>query len=786
MAAPWEKYQQTSTTKSTGPWSKFAPPAEQAPYGSEVPQLDETGAPIRQEAPAGEREMSMGESFMQIPRGIYQGVKDVTDTLVKGGASALDYLVNTDARSAVDQAVAQQQAEYNKVYGDSALAGGGRFVGNVAATLPVGGLAAAPFKALATAAPTTARFVAPVAEALTSGGFRAGQATGATGAVARATGGAVTGGASAGLINPDDIEAGAALGAAVPLVGKVGGKAISKTTGWLTDLVTGKLPAVQAGKIARDSLGAELPNAIIALQNARPNITATQALKEAGINSDPFMALGELAAKNDVDSWYRLLTEAQKAAQETKLVNLAGGTTQTATRSAADQAAADVTASTSPMRKIELEAANTAGEVQNRLAPLVDQRTASAQNALRMQGQLTTDAAQQGTIAQRGYLPIDTIGSSKIGGTGALTPQGVSIAAGNPRIASRYTLNADRIPEYTAAADDVGAIAAQRKAEADFIQGQVDSLAEHGLTPINTDKIVVSINNMLNDPRIGPSDVNTAVLSKVANKIQEWTARNNGVIDADALYTIRKNAVNEEIAKLYPNADANAQAKYAAKLLSGIKPLIDDAIEEAGGTGWRRYLQAFETGMKGVEQKTMAGKALEMFQNSPKKFIKLATGNDPKAVEKVFGPGSYDIVKEMGRQSTVLEDVARELQRDIDIKTQAREGVGGLARVLGMSESELKKRAPAFFSKAVTTLNMALEILENQVSKKTKNVLTEGFKSGKSVSELLNTLPASERIYVLNLLNNSSRWNASVTRGVGASVNALNPDAPANQNQLAR
>ena len=729
---------------------------------------------------SGEREMSLGESFMQIPRGIYQGVKDVTDTLAKGGASALDYLVNTDSRSAVDQAVAEQQAEYNKVYGDSALASGGRFVGNVAATLPVGGVAAAPFKALATAAPVTARVAAPVAEALTSGGFRAGQATGAAGAAARATGGAVTGGASAGLVNPDDIAAGAALGAAVPVIGKVGGKAISKTTGWLTDLVNGKLPAVEAGKLARESLGKNLPEALTALQNARPGITATQALKEAGINADPFMALGELAAKNDVNSWYRLLTEAQKAAQETKLANMAGGATQTATRSAADQAAADVTAATIPLQRTEIQAANTAGEVQNRLAPLAAERTASAQNALRMQGQLATDAAQQGTIAQRGYLPAN------VGGTGNLTPQGVSIMAGNPRIASRYTLNADRIPEYTAAADDVGAIATQRKAEAAFIQGQIDSLAEHGLKPINTDKIVSSIDNMLSDPRIGPSDVNTAVLSKVSNKIQEWTARNNGVIDADALYTIRKDAVNEEIARLYPNADAKSQAKYAAKLLNGLKPLIDDAIEEAGGTGWRRYLAAFETGMKGVEQKTMAGKALEMFQNSPKKFIKLATGNDPKAVEKVFGPGSYNIVKEMGRKSTVLEDVARELQRDIDIKAQAREGAGGLARILGMSESELKKRAPAFFSRAVTTLNMALEILENQVSAKTKNVLTQGFKSGKSVAELLNVLPANERIYVLNLLNNSARWNAGVTRGAGVSINALNPDASANQNQLAR
>ena len=749
-------------------------------YASAVPQLDAQGNLIRQDAIPGERRMSAGEQFMQIPSGIYRGVQDVTDVLAKGGASALDYLVGTDTRAAVNAAAAAQQAEYNKVYGDSILAGGGRFAGNVIATAPVGGLAAAPVRMMATAAPITARVATPVAEALASGGFRAGQATGAGGAAARTVGGAVTGGASAGLVNPEDVEMGAAIGAAVPFVGSAAGKAVSKTTGWLTDLITGRLPTVEAGKIARESLGKKLPEALTALQNARPGITATQALKEAGVDADPFMALGELAAKNDIDSWYRLLSEAQKAAQEERLVALAGGGTQTAARTAAKESAAGVTAATTPMREIELQAANTAGQVQNRLAPLVGQRTASAQNALQMQGQLATDAAQQETIARLGYLP------TQYGGTGRLTPQGVSIAAGNPRIASRYTLNAERAPEYTAAAGDVGAIAAQRKAEAKFIQGQIDSLAEHGLTPINTDRIISSINTKLNDPRIGPSDVNTAVLSKVSNKIQDWTARNNGVIDADALYTIRKNAVGEEIARLYPNADAKAQEKYAAKLLSEIKPLIDDAIEDAGGTGWRQYLQAFETGMKGVEQQKMAGKALEMFQNSPKKFIKLATGNDTKAVEKVFGPGSFDIVQEMGRKSAVLEDVAQEVQRDISIKEQAKAGAAALPRILGMSESQIKKRIPAFFSKTTTTLNMMLDILENEVSAKTKNVLTEGFKSGKNAAQLLNELPTKERNAVLNLLLNSSRWNPSITRGAGISVNALNPDAPSRQNELAR
>ncbi|MDP5003900.1 MAG: YceI family protein, partial [OM182 bacterium] len=69
----------------------------------------------------------------------------------------------------------------------------------------------------------------------------------------------------------------------------------------------------------------------------------------------------------------------------------------------------------------------------------------------------------------------------------------------------------------------------------------------------------------------------------------------SAAINTDALSAI---AVGEEIARLYPNADAKQQARFAAKLLSEIKPAIDDAIVDAGGTGWRKYLQTYETGMK--------------------------------------------------------------------------------------------------------------------------------------------------------------------------------------------
>jgi len=91
---------------------------------------------------------------------------------------------------------------------------GGRLAGNIAATYPIGGVLAAPVRA---AAPV----LAPLADAIATGGFRTGLApatlAGRVGNVAlRAAGGSATGGAAAGLVNPDDAAVGAMIGGVLP------------------------------------------------------------------------------------------------------------------------------------------------------------------------------------------------------------------------------------------------------------------------------------------------------------------------------------------------------------------------------------------------------------------------------------------------------------------------------------------------------------------------------------------------------------------------------------------
>ena len=649
------------------------------------------------------QERTTMQEIMQAPAGIYRGFKDVTDTLIKGGASAVDYLAGTNARAAVDEAAAQSAREYEKTYGESMLAGGGRLAGNIVATAPVGAVVAAPLKAAGVAA--------PIVESVASSGFRTGIApssisTRAIDLGVRGAGGAITGGASAGLVNPEDAAAGAILGAAIPTVAAPVLKQVAKGLGFAKDVVTGRAAEVRAAEIVRGALGNQLESAALALSKARPNITAVQALQEAGINADPFMALGKLAEKMDTGTAYRLLRESQELAQTNQLAAMAGGGTQTAARESQGVARNQLTNLTTPMRTEAIERANVGGTVTKALNPEVASFTSA----------------------------------------GSFTGQGVPTALGQA-------------------------------------QAQLDALAAAGLKPIDTSKIVSNITAKLNDPKIGPSDVNQAVLSKVSNKIKEWTEKGGGVIDGNALYTIRKDAVNEEIARLYPSADAKQQARFAAKLLSEIKPAIDDAIVDAGGTGWRKYLQTYETGMKEIDQQKLAALALEKFNGSKEEFINLVRGNNPDAVEDIFGPGSFNIFKEMGRKSGQLEDIASQLERDIKITDRAVEGAGGLARIMGMSEAKIK-RIPAFFSVTATTLNKALDVLEGKVNDQVKQILVDGMKDGKSVAELVQKLPSKDRNVVLRTLMKSEKWNPeAITAPVQLFVDRTNNLAPEQQNR---
>jgi len=272
-----------------------------------------------------------------------------------------------------------------------------------------------------------------------------------------------------------------------------------------------------------------------------------------------------------------------------------------------------------------------------------------------------------------------------------------------------------------------------------------------GLKPLDTNKIISSLEAKVQDPSIGPNATNSRVLSNVSKLINEWTEKGNGVIDAKALYEIRKSAVNNEVERLLAGADPKSQAKRAASILAQVRPQIDDAIEAAGGAGWRQYLKTFEVGMRRIDQQKLGAKALALLEQSPNKFVKLIQGNSPETVKKIFS-SEFDINAAMSGHMPKLNKAAREIAVDKAIEKGASKKGDALAKLL--DEHSARFRLPNFLNPKIAMANRALTMAEAGLNKNTMNALNEAMKSGKNLNALLNQMPSKQREAVMRLMAN--------------------------------
>jgi len=605
---------------------------------------------------------------------------------------------------------------------------------------------------------------------------------------ARLAGGGAVGGVTNALISPNDIESGVGVGAVAPLVLGPAGKIVSNVGGKVIDLVTGQTVKVEAGKRMREMAGQTINE--IRAANAQAPLDITSAQATAGVTNDVWQAFNAFMQSKDKNSLYTIIEKKQDLANLEKLAELAGGDTATTIRQAIVEAKKSLNEMTTPLRKVEIKAANEANRILNEVNPKIEQKQGSVIQALQQGGIAETEAAQQANLAAGNVI------SPRLGGTGNVSPAAYPVE-GLPRIPGRYTENQQRVPEFQNTAQDFATIEAQRKAELAHLQYVKDSLAAHGMEPIDTNNIIRNINAKLNDPKIGPSDVSSSVLNTVANKIQEWTARNGGVIDAEALYKIRKETINEAIAaKLGTNADPKASAKYTAELLGEIRPLIDNAIEKAGGTGWRNYLKTHEIGAHEINIQKLYGEAAEMYRTNKQGFVDLIKGNNPDAVEKIFGPGSFNILQEalknemragpamnVGEKLKSLQKIAADIERDKSITEAANRGKGALdIKKLGFTE-----KIPGFVGVMTAVVKKVGQALEGKVETKITDTIINGLKNGKSANEILDTLPYDERNKVLKLLKNTPEWNAltGIATERAINQNSLAPEQQ-NQNALAR
>jgi hypothetical protein len=732
--------------------------------------------------------------------GAYRGLQDITDTA---------YIAATEAMGikGAREESARQKAQFEQQYGNFAGADVGRLGGQVVGTLPVGGAIAAPLK----------KFAPALAQAVRTGGFSTGRvmanaplATRAGDIALRAAGGAATGGATAALINPEEAESGALFGAGTALVAPPIVKALAKGSGFLKDAFTGQLAAVKAGRISRDVAGDQLATIRAALAAAPDDLTAAQAT--AGVQKNAFQALGKFASRTDEMS---LKLKQQADADFADLQRIMEGGNATEARAAYEASIKRLNQLTADMRNVELQAANQAAQTANRLGPQLQQREASMVNALRQGMPAPVPAPLSGGLIQGTVTgPARTGQSTVAAGTEALQRANVADDAARrlmvsrsrgargvvsegpvPGVDDRKLERANRFvsEQWQETSDTFANIARQRRAEAGFLERQIGSLDDYGLRPLDAGSIIGAIDTKLSTPGTRASPTVVKVLESIKDDIANLTQKGGGVIDAHDLYTLRKEGINERIQQIMGQTDPKISAKVTRRVLEDIRPLIDDAIETAagpGGPGWKNYLKTYSQNMQAIDQKAMAAEAAKLFKDAPQEYMRLVRGNNPYAVEAIFGPGSYDIFKEMGSKMPTLEKLASNIERAAGMETAAAAGKEELAAAIELAGRTFPRIRNTLNPK-VTFVNLTMDELEGKLGPKVAAKLKSGMVSGKSALEMLNTLPAVERGAVLRMLNNPSTWGAKGAAGARAATSAVTPTnalagEQQNQNALAR
>jgi hypothetical protein len=619
----------------------------------------------------------------------------------------------------------------------------------------------------------TARpFIAPTAEMLgTLGGSVLGGVAGAAGGpVGSALG--ITGGAGLGYgmaketMKLGDIYLGGqtpeqaqtqpmrnvAEGAAFEVAGRGLGQVLSKAGSAIAGLRNA--PQQRAARLAQTALGKDLPEVVNALRSAPPNASVAQLT--AKIENPTWQALVKETLEKDPQFVRKLrLTDARES--RNILSELAGGVNAAEIRATNELAKSNLNAITTPMRETALSRANLGRDV-------------AAFEA--QAGKLSADATQKVSDVRRLIKAGDL---AEAAGRLELIKKGVPVGF------TKFTYKG----ELAKMADDWATGAANASLDlgqgARFAQGAADSLRSVGIKPLEGRSLVKNISNLANKPEFAGNDLISGAAKNVADDILKWT-NSGGVIDVVALEAIRKNSVNATIQQLRPGADATAQRNLAAGVMSKIKPMIDDAIEGAGGVGWRDYLTRHAQGMQDINAKKLTGEAAKLWKKSPDEFVRLVQNESPEVVEKFLGPGNYNIATELAEETMdVLRSQANKHLTQLSVNEQATEGGKALAELVKQQLGVF--RVPGYLNFWATTSNRALGQIETRLGVSTVRKLTEAMKTPEGARDLLATMPNKDRIALLKMLSDPT---SIAGKSAGATmVGVTNALTPADENQNA-
>lgn len=561
-----------------------------------------------------------------------------------------------------------------------------------------------------------------------------------------------------------------------PVISKVVGATVQKGV----DLL--RSPTEKAGDIARKALGADLPAVMQQLKAAGPNASVAEVT--ASLDNPTWQALINRSLERD-PQFLRKLNALSENDSLNALAQLAGGATAADVRAGEEATKRAINALTGPQREAALTRAN--------LGKAVADYEAQA-------GKLSADAAAKVQEVRRLIdLGDHAAAAARLQEIKAGIPAGsrVAPARGQPGYSDTWAATFTYPGKLAQMSDQWASQAANASLDlgqgARFAKAAADSLRSVGIKPLESEPLIRSLQAVGRNPEFAGNDLIEGSLKNISQDIAKWTG-SGGVVDARALDAIRKNSVNAAIQQLRPGVDATTQRNLAAGVLSKVRPAIDDAIEAAGGAGYKDYLAAHARGMQRLAEQKLTGEALQLWKTNRDEFVRLVQNESPDAVEKILGPGKYNIATELADNTmSVLRQQADKRLTQLSVSKQVSEGQAALGELIKQEAPKFK--LPSFLSFWATAGNTALGQLENAVGRRTMDALTNAMKTPEGAANLLQTLTPRERSNLLSLLQNPSLWSgaakpSAATTGTqfirsGVEAGIANALAPSSQNQNA-
>jgi hypothetical protein len=665
---------------------------------------------------------------------------------------------------------AERQQANPKTFAGGKL--GGEIVGTAPLAIAGGGAIQLGGRALTKVAPRAGAVVEKIGRAVTSGGTRVAKPTKAAvkeGKIIagsrkarvglRAAGGSISSLIAAAATDQDLTDA-ALAGATVPVLGHM----LKFGAGKTYDVITSRAGPVEAARILREVISDNASQIEKALRNAPKNIKANTAEFLASRNLlTPELAAATQIASASTEAAPLLRVAQQRAAGQNRMREIIrGGETQTGAVSniaATKKALQDVTG---PQRERSL-AASDVGRTQ--VIPLERDaarlRQAASEEVERAR-RLLFAADEQGLRLNQ----MDDLGD-------AFDPAAINRQRGIVGgLEQRGGEAADR--SLTAGAD-------ARAAEA-----AAANLRALGLKPLDISGLLNTLRQKASDAEFVSPD-RFRILSEFANNLERRAAKMGGVIDATGLYLARRE-MGSFVSSILGTSDPKALRQGTAQLVGEAQPLIDDAIEAAGGKGWREYLNTFSEGMKNIERQQFQR---ELTKLPEARFAKVMAGGDPDYVEDFFGAGRSDINVEL--QGPVLA-TANKLGRDIDAQRKvAQTGLDDLSQSQRLSFKQgitanvsnmLEPTVPNLFTAAARVAGGLPHVYgggiaaqeagvkaAQKASENTMRNLVPALASPRQAGELLRVRPAED--YVSKLLYGSQapsavRQQAITQTGVAA------------------